>query len=657
MNGPKLIISFGRVLSILGLGVGSGLISLAHPVFAMGVWADSQPMVLGLFGAGALCFLGVGLQVEHSRIARRAALHPVTLTPLAIAIWSLLISPWSDHPLRSVFGTAQSGQGILWYLALSSLMAAALTVYPLRRAWWGILIVAVVSSLIAGLLGVQGFDWLYPWLADHGMVPSVRLLHFNEYLAYPGLALVVFAAAAGEDRQKVCSWLLWGVALSVLLLSRNRTAWLVMPVALLAALCLRNLELFSTKRLFGLVVVVSLAGILPLFVVFMAHDGPLSLLHSLWSRSVIAHSLLPSVIDSMKHLLIGHGWGSVPDEMIRNIPISGIDLYDSKWGGLGRDIYHSHNATLEGVMAAGLPGGILAISLPATVLLFGQRHRLWLAAFLAISWAAMDAFWFMIPASLPLIALASASVIGRPRRWCSVPSLVPFVCSIFGGLMLLSGAVALLIQGMQESRLMFAMSEANQADKLYLPMDIQGDGHSLAAILTEAHDALQSAPLEEKTARTQQLSKFRKLLDGQSSSIASSTFFMALVNNVSEEAYSKRSDNLTSADEDSLSKRWAQRIMALLREAPMRLDVVVPYFNWMMIKGRDQDLINRIEAVKALEGVDSNHPVLSWFDGSIALKSNSPAVQKNGLMLMRQALRSGLERFMPVDKALKDALG
>lgn len=655
-RGRHPLTALGVVLSTCGLGLGSGLILLSHPAFALGVWADSQPMVVGLLVAGALCSLGVAFQVPRSRLARRAALHPATLAPLALGCWSLLVAPWADKPLRSVFGAAQSGQGVLWYVALAAFVAAALTLTPARRVWGGIVVVAAASSLLAAVLGVQGLDWLYPWLVDHDLVPSVRLLRFNEHLAYPALVLAVLALIAWDDGHKVRPVALGLVVLAVLLLSRNRTAWLVLPLVLAAALWLRGRLTLDARRSGGLVAAVALVGLVPLVLIFMADDGPLSMVHSLWSRAVIAHSLAPSVIDGVGHLLTGRGWGAVPDEMVRNIPASGVALYESQWGGLERDIFHSHNAVLEGMMATGLPGAVLAGVLPASVLLCGQRRRFWPAVVLAVSWAALDAFWFMVPASPPLIALAVAAVIGRPRRWCVIPP--PILASAAGAcaVLMAGGAGLLAAQGLQESRLIAALSAPVEREPSDLPMDLRGDGYGLAAILTQALGQVEAAPPDEARARAQRVLHLQEQLEQKAERAAAPALSMALVNGLSTEAFAAPETPLAFADDDRLARRWGRQVIGLLTQAPQRLDAAAPYFNWLLIKGRLQTLADFVAAVKRLDGVDTAHPVLLWFEGSLALQSDAPAVRNEGLRRMRRALREGLERFLPIADAVKRAL-
>lgn len=653
----RILFRIGLFLSAIGLGLGSGLVLLAHPVFALGVWKDTQPMTIGLLVAASLCFLGVSARVGRSRLARRAVLHPATLLSLALAGWTVVVSPWSEKPWRSLFGTAQIGQGALWYLALAAFIAAAMMVRPTRRPWAAVLTIAAGTSLVAAVLGIQGLDWLYSWLVDHDLLPSVRLLHFNEYLAYPALMLVVGTLALWQEGRRRPALVLGLVAFVVLLLSRNRTVWLVLPVVFPLCFWLRGWLSAAQGRTRVLVGAVALAAIVPTVAIFMAGSSPLSSVHSLWSRFLIVQALMPSMTDGIGHVIAGRGWGAVPDELVRYLPNSGLDFYASAWGGLDRDIFHSHNALVEAMVSVGLPGLMMVLLLPATMVIGGRRRLLWLAAAFAISWAALDAFWFMVPANPPLIALAAATVIGRPRRTSLLRGLRPSIptgAALTGALLTAGGGVLLTMQGVQESRLIAVLSSPESGDGLVLPLDLRGDGHGLAAILTAAVAESSNAGHGNAAQVAETLSALQAVAEQRDNISGSPVLSMALVNAVSTEAFAAPEAPVVERDDDGLSQAWARHLNRLLERAPQRIDAAAPYLNWLTIKGRTADLT---AAIAALAAIDANHPVVLWFGGSLLLQSADPTRRIDGLNRMRQALRTGLERFMPVEDGVKAALG
>ncbi|MGE5477532.1 MAG: hypothetical protein ACM3Q1_12805 [Bacteroidales bacterium] len=637
---------------VAGLGLASGLILLAHPFFAIGVWQDSQPMTIGLLVAASLCLLGIAAMAGHSPLARRAAMHPVTLAPLALALWSSCALPLADKPWRSLFGAAQNGQGILWYVALSACSAAALIARPLPRLWRLVLIVGAATSLVAAILGVQGLTWLYPWLVGNDIVPPVRLLQFNEYLAYPALALVAASCALWQDSRRKSALGLALAAVAVLLISRNRTAWLCFPLIFLGCLWLGAWLSRKPRRRALLAAATAMAALVPTALIALSATEFLPTAHALWSRTVIVQALAPSLAESARTVLAGHGWGAVPDELIRHLSSSGIRFYQSEWGGLERDIFHSHNALIEAMLSVGLPGAILTLALPAAVLAGGAPRRLWLAAAVAMSWAALDAFWFMVPANLPFIALAAAAAIGRPTAgWRVRPPILAAaalaLAALCGG-----GAAVASVEARQQSRLNAALASPTEAEAV-LPLDIRGDGHAVANILSETVKQAVKADNALPAPHAERLREIRRQAEAVADGRGSPTLSMALVNATTAAAFAGPDSPLAEHDGASLSALWEGQLRRVLAQAPKRLDVLAPYLNWLLVHQHDRQLAAMVAYARSIDG---QHPVTQWFEGAALLQSADAAARAAGLARMRAALRNGLERFMPVDESLKAAL-
>lgn len=644
------------VPSMTGLGLACSLILLAHPVFALGVWSDTQTMVAVLYAAAALCLAGIAVSAGSSRLARRAALHPAVLAPLALALWSLCAAPLADQPWRSVFGPAQSGQGALWYVALSAFTASALMVRPFHGLWGTVLTILSVSSVIAAMLGLQGLSWLYPWLADNGMAPSVRLLQFNEYLSYPAMGLAVAVLALWREGGGKRALAFGAVALILLLVSRNRTAWLALPFIL--GLCFWGRAWLSSRGHLHTGMVMALAVLAAgsaTFLLVVAGSEGSTPDNSLWSRGIMLRSLFPFLGDGGWPWVAGRGWGAVPDEMIRHLPASGVRLFASEWGGVERDIFHSHNAATEAFLAAGLPGLALAVLLPLAVLAGGARHR-WLAAALALSWTVLDSFWFMIPASLPAIALGTAAVAGiprLPRGWRLRPALMQGVAGVLA-LACAGTCVALVETAVQEQRMIDALASEQVELPPGLPLDIRGDGRALALIMGTVIQAGADSADSRDPVLAQRLvhilERAERLADTQDSPALS----LALLNAIAAQAFAPPDSPLAWRDSDALSKAWKHRLLRILRQAPARLDLASPYFNWLVLQQRDRELSAVLAEVKPL---DDQHPVILWFEGVSLLRADDPALRAAGLDQMRRALSRGLERVMPVEGEVKRALG
>jgi hypothetical protein len=645
------------VLMSAGLGCGAGLILLAHPLFALGVWQDGQPMGIGLLGAAGLCLLGLMALAPRSRLVRRALVHPLSTAPFALSCWTLATALFADRPWRSVFGPAETGQGALWYLALSAFAAAALVLRRTRRPWAVVVAIAAAASAFAALSGVAGLSWLYPLLVDWDLVPASSLLGFNEYLAYAAVALLVIAIGWWRDGRGRSALALCVIAVLVLLVSRNRTAFVVVPVAFAFAVAAVLHGRLAGQRwmAWATAALAALAAVAPaaaeLWMASSSDGGPLS--HSLWSRAVILKAVLPALQDGVWPLLVGQGWGGVPEALIRHLPHSGISLHDTQWGGLQRDIFHSHNAVMEAVLATGLPGAAAAALLPAAALA-GAGRRMGLAVAFVLCWAVLDAFWFMVPASLPLIAMAAASLPRRLRPAPVIPSRLPPIIAATAALACVAAAAALWAEAAEQTRLARSLIGDPETQRVLLPRDLRGDGRALANVLVTGVSAGVAAGPALPAHTAQRLrdvqDQARRLADAGGRPVLA----MALVNAVAAEAFAPAGSPLAWSDGDALAAAWDTAVRRLLREAPERLDVLAPYLNWLLATGRDGALAAMIVYGR---GIAPDHPVLLWFGGIRLLADPAPQRQAVGLQQMRQALQAGLECFTPVDPVLKQGLG
>ena len=96
---------------------------------------------------------------------------------------------------------------------------------------------------------------------------------------------------------------------------------------------------------------------------------------------------------------------------------------------------------------------------------------------------------------------------------------------------------------------------------------------------------------------------------------------------------------------------WGTHVAALLERAPARTDLAIPYFIWLLESGREEALLDVTERILALNPRD---PAGLWFSGIVL--AGRPSTVEVGLTRMRQSLAEGIERFMPVDANIQEAL-
>ena len=96
---------------------------------------------------------------------------------------------------------------------------------------------------------------------------------------------------------------------------------------------------------------------------------------------------------------------------------------------------------------------------------------------------------------------------------------------------------------------------------------------------------------------------------------------------------------------------WNEELKDLLKRYPSRIDLTVTYFLWHIIHGQEDKSQPLLDFILMME---PDHPVSLWFDGLEKLKNDQTAGR--GLGEMKKALTKGIERYMPVDPALKNQL-
>lgn len=645
--------------SLLWLGLCTGMLSVfaSHPVFALGVWQDSEPMGLIFYAAAATCFAGLALLCLDGATVVRALCHPAVLAPAALGAWSLAVAPLVPFPMLSVFGPAQNSLGALWYLAFAAFVASAIVLRANRRLFASLVAIAAATALVAAGFNLWRVDWpnsvrdLLLWL------PRRTLLEFNEYQAYYALPLLALALVMMSDRKRLTGSLLAAAGVISLLVSRNRSAMVAgvlafLPMVAPAAWYARAARLRPLRdgAAVAAVVVSGAGSYLAIRLLDLRQLAP-----TLWSRRLIFEGIEPSLLDRAGAAAVGHGWGRYADFLVANLSLSGLRLYNPDWASLGRDLFHSHHVFLESLFAAGLPGVVLSAAIPAALILGAQQRRRGIAIAFALSWVVVDCFWFMMPATLPVLALASGALAESARspcwRWTRGPWAIAWAALL---VVTAAGIVELTGEARAMSRLISCLTPGRAADchGIDVPTDLRGAEHGLASIVGDTVPALlrSGQPLSDG-----QVDAVRQVLvvaeRRDMAQRATGLLTLELADSYAAIAFTDGAERVLSPA--VLFNAWTRVLHDVLRQTPQRLDVLVPYLSWLLVRGQHAD----IEAMLVLaRRVDADHPVVLWFSGIEALKPGDEARREQALAQMRRAIDRGLERFMPVDASIKARL-
>lgn len=630
-------------IGLTAIGCGAALAELsviaALPAFQVGAFVDSEPAGVAFLIAAALCLFGLAAMLPRYRLARAAVCHPLFLLPLALGLWSVLVSPLAEFPLLSILGPPQSSQGALWFVAVAAFFAAFLVLGRLPRARRFHLKVLCSVALLAAVLHLPQAPLVAPyvkgWL-NLGAAP----FSFTKYLSYYSIPLLAMGVALWR-RETWPSVLALLAGAVTLLASSNLTAGLIVLLfaPLTAILLMAGRRLSERARLWTILAAACVAiGAVSYPLVRQAPPG--GELKTIWSRGILGRAIEPTLSQPMTWVA-GKGWGHYSQEMLRNLGATDISLFNSEWEEINRDEFHSHNAGLEALFSAGIIGAVLALLWPAALIRTAQPRYRAAAAGLALSLAALDALWFQLPVTVAAGAMAAGFLTRRGRvRRLPLPAVAAGLAVL--GLAVSAASVLVWRHALEVEKWKACLSvhqPSVPAGCAGIPWDPRQSRAGEAVVLHET--------LAQRNARlTPGTSFLRQTVANGTELLPQSGLSFALALNNAYSIWSLHAPLQTGE-----GARWDTVVSRLQSAAPRRPDLIIPYVNWLI--GHKRETGAGIVVARSAVGWP-DHPVVQWYRGALMLAD--PAATQQGLALMKQALANGIERFQPVPPDVKAAL-
>ena len=638
------------------------VIFLALPPFYNGIWGQVEGALPWLHGLGGIGALGCGLMaVSGNSLATAALLHPMVLFPAAIFAVAVLLMPAAVLPALSLFGAPEHGFGALVYLDLAALTAAAFVVFA--DTTWRRLVLAVALCVVAAAFVLDGLFRLEQTWAP---------FFFGDYLAF--YAVFTFA--------------ILGV------LARGRRLWFAAAAILLIASCLMSSNKASVLALgagFALLPMVTrirsnravamvcagypiLVGIAIIVIGSAWREpyreelgaigwpGPLANLiadswASLWSRAMLVVVGAQTLIDSPWRVLTGIGWGHYNETLLANLPIVEGRLHELigpsrvYWDAIRRVDFHSHNQYFEALLSGGIVSAGLVLAYGAAMVRYAAADNRKLAFFVALVLAVLQSFWFQMPHTLPVMVFAIVMLtdgITVDSRACRREGWVAPGCAIAAAAILFLGGTMSILASKDVAS---ALKDIKQAGEL--PADFKIE-RRFSAGLDEIYDAslLQTAYALDvgESKRVASLDgrpydilrqMLRRTLDSPPASLKGS---ISTVNVLSGIIFMVPDTESRFGD---LSEQYRDRVEALMRRAPRRSDIAIPYFNYLLARKREKealDLANRILARH------ENSAVALWFSGIVLLGNADTSAA--GMANLKRSLAQGIRNLMPIDRGI-----
>ncbi len=611
-------------------------------VFESGVSERAEPIILGAHAFAALAAAAIALR---AMAGRPPAIRMLWLAApvAAMAVWSLAVGFARGVPLTALFGTPQSGLGVLWYVDLALWLILAGMVVE-SAFWWRRLIeVCAALHLCFALLSLGQFSGYTPFL----LITT----------AWPALALPPMLLAHRGGRYWI--WrvaLVFGAALASLISTRSATFILLAAVSVvLCGIIWRwgdRLPWLRSRPLgFGAVLI---ATLLPFALIVSGLAAGLGA--SMRSRVLTVEVVMARLQESWDVWIFGLGWGRINEAFALHVNVARAPLWDDEgWDFLHRDFFHSHNLLTETVLAAGLPGAVLAVAIPAMAIWFAPAEKRPYATIFSFAWLAALGVWMELAYALPLFALAMAAlchderqpVVRLASRW-----KYRVGAAFAGGAVLLSVATVALGMQMASVDRLRAWLKAPHG----LPpqiFDLRGDDGILATTASPALNLMRERAAkgfpEGTELEIRRLSWMLAALESRMASTRNPAVPITGNNVLSEIALNPDFAPLWPQTEVALDHwpRWLDLAMTL---ALARSDLAIPYLTWRFNAGAHQEVVLW---AKRLRVRNSDDPVGLYFEGGVYLLQTDPQTRRQGLALLRRALENGVERFIPLTDAFK----
>lgn len=625
-----------------------------------GQYVQSESVVAALYLAGALAAAGLAA-AAWSRPGRVGGIlrQPVVMAPLALAGWTGLVSPAHPVPAMTWFGFPVHGEGVLWWLSVGLLVAAALHLRGVRRLCRGLVLLQLLLVVGCGALtGLYGTGSAAPYW-------------FPDYLAFP--ACFVLPAVLGWGRCRGGAVALAAVGLTGVLLamSWNLTAWAAVAAVAPAAGVIWLLCRHQTRGRTGGRTgdrtgeptwlpsprAAALAGVAAIPIAMTAAvvvTGDRFGFATNWDRTRLLEMTATAVAADPQRLAVGFGWGQVSDMLVRHALLDSVRFtadgdWAPNWAAVTWRYWHSHNQFADALIA----GGIVGLGLFGWVVLAplqrARRRLLPVAAFGCGLFAATAVTWFQMPGMLAPLVLGYAGLAGPVRRSRRSPTAVRASMIVLS--LLLAGALAVqltvaLRAGALLARPLPLLAAAADRCADLLPDGGRGGVHlsdQYTGRLQAVSDRVRapSRPGDPPAVATMDdlagLAVIACAADRWRREPQSLRLALSDVLGQSELAYLPV-DPAATAARDALLADWEARLDAFLDRAPARTDLTAPYYAWRVDRGEEPTALAFAERRLA---IDSGDPVALWFSGLILLgRSDTDAA--SGLTRMNRAIDLGV---------------
>lgn len=662
MQQKTLFMRIGVALAALQMGA----FVFSTPPFQGGVWHIAEPLMLAHFVIATLIFAWLAYGYQHKLLAPL----PRNLFTVTFVLWlivQLVTVILSDSPWRAWFSSPSNGEGTAWWIALAAGMLLAAQLWKSassQRIMLGVagLVTVILSSLHFMLHDkmLQLGEPLNPWEPNN----------WPDYLAFFAAYLWLAYSVSVKNTHAMWRLCILAICLLALLHSHNfigiALICLALVVSVLAQTSATFNHIFAPARAW--VVLANIACVLPVgwwaySFSYQYDDVGLAAEESLLaarnegmgSRVLLNKVALSTLQHEPSRLVTGNGFGHFTDDLFQHGLVDGTTVFrdgtrNPNWFLLDGTAYHSHSQPMEVLISFGIPGFILFLAFPITLLWILPKQHFWPCAPMIVALAVLSYFWFEIPHVLGIHAIALGALLAtcipatnRKTTWLS-----PVFCILGAGTMIISAA--LQWQSIHYGNQLFAAARASDCSTLtpeFLSTDIPRGAERFNEVATSYVIDLATRISQQnvRAGDTECIQKFFAMAKAVAQNPATADYAALLWLQLHYELFISLPHPALDALRAEAKASFADAAIHLAARAPLRDDKTAIFLT-NLGEYTQYDVIKQIEILQRILTVTPTHRSAQWLMGY--LLAQHPDTQTEGKAMEDDAITRNVERIFPI---------
>jgi hypothetical protein len=662
MQQKTLFMYIGGVLSALQMGV----FIFSTPPFQSGVWHITEPLMLAhyVIAFGIFNWLAYGYSRNWITLPARNAFTLILGTWIALQIITAI---FSESPWRSWFGAPPHGEATAWWMALVAGILCNVALWHNKRAQALLIVVAAIATVTLTSLHVFLHD---PMLRLGEPLNPWEPNSWPDYLAFFSAYLWLAYSASSKNTHPLWRIVIIAACLFALLNSHNFLGIVLLTAVLipsvLSQVSARFNEWFVPSRTWRMLAIICL--FLPMgwwgYSLHFQHESMgLAAEESIFaarnegmgSRILLNNVAINTIQHDPTRLLGGNGFGHFTDDLLQYGLVDGVSVFDGttrkpNWFLLDGTGYHSHSQPMEALLSFGMLGMLLFLAMPAALLWLLPNAVFFVCAPIIVAITMLSYFWFELPHSLGIHALAMAAVIAMlPPTSHTTRSNAPALLCLLAALAMLWTSWS-QIHAIDYGKRLFADIRATDCSKLtpaFLAQDIERGAERFNEIaISYVVDLV--ARIRQQNILSGDAECVEKIFDTThtiSQDTRTSDYAAALWLQLHYELFL----SLNHPAFDSLRAKaitsFSDAALAYTARAPYRDDKAA-IFLINLGQYTNSDVNKQIDILQRMLQTAPNHRSAQWLMGY--LLAQNPATQTDGTSMKQDALNRGVERVFPI---------